>query len=238
MSTGNFLQGRGFQGQTLTICSVFPRQLVAARNYNPEMSGGRSIFKIDAAPKGEYCTMTISDCWELIQSDRSQIGAPEFDPRMVLVQHIANCLLNEWAVNVAGTRSGQRPGIMVISGETPTEEELASLNAMQSAYFDGLINEGVAFAAQHEWRSINGLHRDAAKWRGVDQSEEKYKWVNALGEQAEKKECYWCAEKILARAKFCRHCQREQPAAEAKALPTVHPAARVAKPVPGQPVAA
>lgn len=236
--TDNFLQGRGFQGQTLTICSVFPRPMVAARNYNPAVSGGRSIFRINAAPKGEYRTMTISDCWELIQSDRSQIGAPAYDPRMVLVQDIANCLLNEWAVNIAGTRSGQRPGIKVIAGPEPTEEELADLNAMQSAYFDGLINEGVAFAAQHDWRSIGGLHRDAARWRGVDQSEEKYKWVNALGEQSEKKECHWCAEKILARAKFCRYCQKEQPTADSAAPPPapVQPPARLSK--LAQPVAA
>lgn len=228
MANTNFLQGRGFQGHTLTIASVFPRELKAERHYNPEMSGGRFIFRLEGAPKGQFRTIGLSDCWEQVQNANSRIGAPEFDATIVLVENIAQCLLKEWATNIAGTRTGKRPGIMLIAGEQPTEAELATLNAMQATYFDGLIQEGDGLAAKHDFKSISELHRDAAKWRGHDAA-----WVTNLGEGQEKKECIHCAEKILARANFCRYCRQAQPGFEGSPVAeSVAPKATAKAPLP------
>lgn len=233
MDTKN-MQGRGFNGMSLTIASVFPLERKAQRDYHPEMDGGRTGFVLEAAPKGEFRTLKLTDCWERIVSDESQVSNPVFVPRLVKVDTIAACLLKEWAINIAGTRTGRRPGIMVIAGDTPTEAEMKTLTEMQAAYFDGLINEASAFAAKHDWKSIDELHRVAAKWRGHEAE-----WVNDLGQKAERKECFYCAEKIMARAKVCKECGHTQPefAAVVPDAPAPQKAVRAPIPPPMKPPA-
>lgn len=221
MST-QFLQGRTLNSRTLTIASVYPEKRIARRDYHPEMAGGRYLFVLEAAPKGEYATLTIPDCWELIETDQGKIGNMSRRPELVRCEDIVGCLLSEWAINIGGTRTGHRPGIMRIAGDAPTEAELVQLNAMQAAYFDGLIHEGNGLAAQHDWKNISSLHRLAAVSRGHEAA-----WVTNLGEGKEKKECFYCASKIEARAKFCKECRQFQPGFEsiAAAIPAteVHP---------------
>lgn len=230
MSTPNFMHGRGISSRSLTIASVFPRAKRAQRDYAPDMSGGRTIFQLPAAPKGEVSTLTITDCWELIETDRGTFDNMIRRPEMVKVEDIANCLLNEWAVNIAGTREGQRPGIMLIAGDVPTAEEKAKLETMQAAYFDGLVNEAQAYANQHAWKNITDLHRDAAKWRGFDAP-----WVTNLGEGKEKKHCAYCDEKIQPAAKFCVHCRQWQPGFEAMANAPQPVVEKTESPKPGRP---
>lgn len=230
----DFLQGRGFVGHSLTIASVFPRERKAVRDYSPEMSGGRHTFIIPEAKKGEVVTLKIGDCWELVMNDKGQIGAPQYDQKIVKVEDIAACILKEFAVNIAGTHSGRRPGIMVIAGDKPTAAEKQMMDEMQASYFDGLIEDACAMHAEHKWKSIGQPHRDAAIWRGVDASEERYRWVLNLGEAKEKKACYFCAEKILPDAKFCKECRNWQPGYEPAAKVEV----KAPEPVKTEPAAA
>jgi len=217
-----------FTARTMTIASVYPIECKAIRDYGFTRDGGMTEFVLPAAKKGEYTTLKICDMFQRIQDIDAMTASgrnanKEF---FVEVSTLAADLHTHWAVQRMGTGNGFRPGIMIIAGDEPTAEELASMNAIQKGYFEGLFLEGQAYAEKHDFKQINEIHRAAAVWLGLDA-----KWVANIGEQhVGWKECTACFEKINALATICKVCRSPQP--EFDATPVAEKPTRKA---PGRP---
>lgn len=205
-----------FQARTITICSVFPVACEAMRDYGHTQMGGRTNFRIEGAPRGEYRLLKVADMWQRVQDveTSSASGRQVQKGFWVECKDIASDLITHWAAQRIGTQHGHRPGIKVIAGDTPTAEELAELNAIQKGYFETLFHEAQGFAAKHDWKNIGDHHRVAARWLGLDAP-----WVANVGEQTQNwKECVACYEKINAKATICRVCRSVQPGGESSVI--------------------
>jgi hypothetical protein len=197
-----------FTAQSLVIASVYPIECTAERDYGFTQSGGRHKFILEAAKKGEFTTLPLSDMWQA-QHDfegRSNSGRQTMKAFFVDVDSLAKDLYNQWAVQRVGTGTGYRPGIAIIGGETPTDEETAFMNGQQRGYFEGLWHEGNALAAAHKHKHIMDTHRQAAIWLGQDAP-----WVANIGASNDWKKCVACREKIDIEATVCKVCRERQP---------------------------
>ncbi len=196
-----------FTAQIKKIASVYPIQCDAERDYGPTQAGGRTKFILEAAPKDGYTTIELTDMWQA-QHDfegRANSGRQTMKAFFVDVDSLAADLYNQWAVQRVGTGTGYRPGIMIIAGETPTEDELAFMRAQQRGYFEGLWHEGNALAAAHKHKIIMDTHRQAAIWLGQDAP-----WVANIGASNDWKKCVACREKIDIEATVCKVCRSPQ----------------------------
>lgn len=215
------LEDMNFIAHTKTIVSIYPNPIEATLDFGPTPSGGKTVFRVDGAPKGEHRVLVVSDMFESIldYAQIQHVGQNLRTPRPESANNIARELVRQWTTG-AGSGPGQQPGIMLIAGREPTNQELAHLQRTQSACFEWLVLAARGFEANHQWRNINEKHRIAGLWLGL-----KDKWINEVGTDMDKGACQFCYTPLNdARATVCHQCGREQgeKIAVAKPAPIVH----------------
>jgi len=154
---------RRFRRDSRFIASVYPDSpLPIDRPFD-----GWHTFKIDACPKGTAPQLLeVFDCFQ-IEPDFLQRN----NKHEVLIFHeqVIGDLLKHWAATPMGAPAGCGPGIGVIAGPEPTEEEIAGLIERQTVMFTWQYHEGQRMAQQHDWRGIDRHVRLAAAWLGMDE---------------------------------------------------------------------
>lgn len=203
----NAFNDEHFQARSKVIVSVFPIACELFRPYGLRQEGGRTKFVLEAAPKGGYTKLKIYDMWQYTQDidASSASGRQVMNSFLVNVGSLVHDLIQHWAVQRIGTALGFRPGIAVIEGEEPTDQELAALLAVQRGYFEGLYQEAKDLSARHEHKKIGDFHRAASVWLG-----HKEDWAANRGESIDWKDCLACYSRIDARATVCKVCRSAQ----------------------------
>ncbi len=209
---------------TKTIVSIYPEPLTATLDIGPTMAAGKTIYRVDGAPKGEHRSLPVDSGFSaIIDYNACQfVGRNPMTAVPESAEKIARELIRQWTTG-AGSGNGQQPGVMMIQSQEPTKQELSYLKNTQTRCFEMLVLEARAFEAAHQWRNINEKHRIAGKWLGL-----KDKWIAEIGTEMDKGACAFCFSPLLnPRATICAVCHQTQPGAEVKPVP-----ASVAAPLP------
>lgn len=210
-----------FIAHTKTIVSIYPEPLKLQLDIGPTMAGGKTMYTVEGAPKGEFKTLPVADGFSAVIDYQNcqfvgknpMTGVPEN------AEKIARELVRSWTTG-AGSGPGQQPGIMMIQGREPNKQELAHLNNTQHACFEWLVLEARGFWTNKQPRNINEKHRIAGKWLGLHEE-----WIAEVGTGMDKGQCVECYSNLNdARATTCHVCHAKQPAKTAtpiKASPVI-----------------
>ena len=119
---------------------------------------------------------------------------------------VAENLVRAWTRGRVGTEGGLGPGVLICQGLEPSHDEVAQARALQTAYFEFLVNDADAKYAREGAKDIEADHRLAAEWLGVQNRE----WAKPIT-PASNKACPACGEDIKSTALVCRHCRTDIP---------------------------
>lgn len=178
-----------------TILSIFPKEQFLELKHQ-----GITRYVLPAASKDNPVTLKVNDTFAWNRN----WGVDEvvFFQQPVSAQVVAENLVHVWAASMVGSKQGFGPGIMIIAGDTPTEEELETVRNRQEEFFNFLINTADDYEQKGERHMITDVHRKAAEWMGV----QGRSWAKAMREKRYIP-CPECQEDILEGARKCKHCQ-------------------------------
>lgn len=182
-----------------SICSIYPAPFRKQVRHN-----GITVYKMPAAPRGSYATLRVYDTQEWCSRPDPTDGKQHWLPMPIPAQVVADDLVNTWAGDTLGKRSGYSPGVMIIKGDKPDAEELAALRGQQSALFNWYITDAMGKHLRGQGNEITDVHRLAAK-EMLDKGAERLPWYPTV-DFADVKLCLACAKQIDARALRCDHC--------------------------------
>ncbi len=185
----------------VTICSIYPAALTKRVNHN-----GVTYYKMQAAPRGSYCTLQVYDTQQWIKRPDPNTDSNnwEFHPMPIPAQIVGEDLVNTWGGDTLGARSGFKPGIALIAGDDPTPEELASMRKAQNALFNWFINDAQGLHVKGQTNEITDIHRLSAR-EMLDKGAERLPWIAPI-DFAAVKGCPACGKQILDTALRCEHC--------------------------------
>jgi len=199
---------RRIQRNGLTIASVYPAGL-------PKIErpfDGTTVYTLEPCPKGEPAKLL--HVIDAVEFSKDPLSRDVTNEHLIFVDQIANDLVQHWARTPIGAPAGCGPGVGLIAGEFPTEEELAALYARQDQMFEYFYQDGLRLAQNQEWRGINGYHRLSAQWFGREEP-----WALDIAKASkpavELEECPLCGSMIPPAKIFCLVCHqqiREMPA--------------------------
>lgn len=207
------LLSRRIRREGRVIASVFPAGLAPLER----PFDGATVFTMPPCPKGER--PQLLKILDAVQFGRDPLSRDILTESLIEVDDIAKDLVGHWARTPIGAPAGSGPGVGLIAGDTPTDEEIQALYDRQDVMFEYFYQDGLRLAQNQEWRGINGHHRLAAKWL-----EREEPWAIDTGRQtAALEECPLCGSMIPASKAFCMVCKqqiRELPAEFAAMQPS------------------
>lgn len=183
----------------VSIVSIYPAALHRRIRHN-----GLTDYHILAAPRGSYSKLVVYDTQEWMNRVSESTGKPEWLPAPIPALLVAQSLVQAWARNTLGNKSGFAPGVGIIAGDIPTQEELSSLREGQTNLFQWYILDGSAKHHRGEHTEITDIHRLAAR-EMLDKGAERLPWFPKI-DFAEVKDCLACGKQIETRAKVCPDC--------------------------------
>lgn len=178
-----------------TILSIFPKEQSLELKHQ-----GITRYVLPAASKDKPVTLTVNDTYAWLRNwsvdEFTLYQAP------ISAQTVAENLVHSWGASMVGSNQGFGPGIIIIAGTTPTEDELEAVRIRQEEFFNFLINTADDYEQRGERHLITDIHRAAAEWMGV----QGRSWAKAIREKRYIP-CPECQEDILEGARKCKHCQ-------------------------------
>jgi hypothetical protein len=183
---------------SVTIVSLYPRELRAERQYSPVKGQKLHIYVLPAAADGKPSELTIEHAYEKVYQGES------LGHRWSLVEEgeVAKCLLLAFSSGRIGQDTGLGPGIFIKDPER-YEEQLEEARLKQEAYFGYLFDQANAAHRTGHIDDITGEMRDAARWLGKEPT-----WL-VSPKQEVKKECPLCASQIPVQVVVCPVCRRQ-----------------------------
>jgi hypothetical protein len=188
------LLSRRIQRGYKVIASVYPDAPPAIER----PFDGWTPYEIAPCPKGEKPALTkVADA---VQFTRDPMDRDKVTETLIFCEAVVADLLEHWARTPIGAPAGSGPGIGVIAGDVPTEEEIAALLNRQHMLFDWLYHEGMRMAQSQDWRGINRHHRMAAAWLGLEEV-----WARDPRKEGNKP-CPACTVPVSVNAAICPNC--------------------------------
>lgn len=197
------------------ICSVFPlaRQVTLARlvyvGESPDFPDGytrRFTYYLPAAKPGSYSVLEVTPPLQLIRSPHAT-RASQYVAQPDSAMNEALSLVQTWSGSFTSA-GGNRPGIGVIRGAEPTQEELAELHGRQRNFCRFFVNEADNFWIQgrRDRIKMGGLHHMSAAYLGI-KNDPNHPWVSDMVSAF--KACVACGENIIDTALVCKHCGKD-----------------------------
>lgn len=191
----------------VTICSVDSVEhrkwkiMTAPTDQEPNMTKRRTEFILPAADKKDgYAICRVYDgvAFPALYDLGSSADRPGTQPKPINAYDTAQHLVSEWQEKSLKVKAPR--GIMIIKGDTPTDEELSILNGMATARMRALVQMvDLAVNAGNNLDFVTKEHLDAANALG-----EVREWARA--DRRQKKVCPRCQGIIEAAALGCTHC--------------------------------
>ena len=209
---------RTIQFNTVRIVSIFPqkttiKQLACAKGFER--------FQIQAAERGSYQVIEVSDTYQWIRDLRGMGEGGKLTPGMEAVftpaLARAESLIIEWTHNTLAAFG--KPGIAIVPdhveipgpGQSPNDpgfEEfnalLSSLVEVQQTCFQSLITDANDRYHRGDAKNIQDIHRKAADWM-YGEAAKSLPWFRKDTFNQMKK-CIGCAMEIKKEALRCQHC--------------------------------
>ncbi len=223
-----------YQAEVVYLASIYPGKLAPIIMYHgdspnphhgrakryvmpPIVRGEKPVVpedcknvRIHKASNQYVAVLEIADAFENIPNPTKSDGMRMvFDSGPVSCTQIAENLEQTWGGNFIGLPDGAGPGIKIIAGTIPTQDELERLMEMQGRYYEFRLSQGDQLASENQWKEITREMRDAAAYLGKER-------VWASGARTE--DCPACGMQIPMGRAICHHCHtrlRELPASVA-----------------------
>jgi hypothetical protein len=192
------------------LCSVAPVHRYAWKGHNVvrgDKIGLGVEYKIEAAPRDGYKVLAVYDTFQallILTEFRGELER-KLEPRSIPAHVVASDLLSQWVGGSLGSSHGVYPGIGLIKGPTPTDDELAHLRSINSLWCEWLVNDAAEHHAQGYWKDIHKIHRLGAEWL-YSTGAHQFEWYKDRKQQ-ELKDCPACLLKIPTKAVVCQHCR-------------------------------
>lgn len=183
---------------TKTIYSAYFRPVKAVRPFGltGDNAGGSHTFEIQAATKGEWHKLPVSDMWDrMYLLDKKYQGIPVYG------EAIAKDLVNEWRNSIYGGAHGG-PAIFVAQGEQATDSEKAHAMNSMLRWCQWIYAKAEEKFLNNKPGDINDLDRDVAEWLGRNP-----KWLREQPDIATRP-CPLCTTEINAAASVCPNCNK------------------------------
>lgn len=196
------------QAPYVFLCSIWPERLVSP----PYTHGGvgRKFYYLEPGSPEKPFILPLQNTFDMIIVQQG-VGEVGHQPGTITAAQIAKDLIAHWTGDHPANRKGKK-GIGVIKGHFDkgqvfaSPQEIAELDKLQRAFLTFLVER-----ADEYWDSgrpgdrdkITSEHRKALKMLGLDESQ--HPWLRSKVQQFN--QCPACAERILAEANRCRHCQ-------------------------------
>jgi hypothetical protein len=193
------LMSRRIQRGFRVIASVYPaRPEAISRPFD-----GWTTYTLPAVPKGdEPHLLQIRDA---VQFEVDPLVRDVIKENLIFAEQVCEDLVGHWARTPIGAPPGTGPGIGLIAGPMPTDEEIQALYTRQDLMFEWLYQEGLRLAQNQEWRGIDQRHRLAAAWLNREEP-----WAIDSGRiMPEVEECPACGSEIPAGKAICRVCRTQ-----------------------------
>jgi hypothetical protein len=189
------LLSRRIQRGHVTLVSVYPDKPHAVER----PFDGWTVYQIDACPKGEE--PRLLQVLDAVQFTKDALNREVINESLIFAEQVAGDLLAHWARTPIGAPSGSGPGIGLIAGDEPTDEEIQVLLERQNLLFEYLYHEGMRMAQNQDWRGINRHHRMAAEWLGLEEV-----WARDPRKEGNRP-CPACTVPISTYALICPNCR-------------------------------
>lgn len=193
---------------------VAPRNSILCRSYNPDR-----LTTTSRVPEGtpdytdEDRKCEVNAGYTLIRVCDTFVWTRDFTqdnemyiPHPVPARAVAQDLVSAFAGDALKGDGGSGPGVAIIEGDEPTNEELLRVRDSQTRYFRTLVNDGHTLYSKGQIKDISDLHRAAAKWLGAN----NLPWLPKI-EQVSVKKCAACGNEIRAEALRCQECNVDLP---------------------------
>ncbi len=183
--------------RVVVIASIYPLPLQEERpGYIPT-----SVFKMPAAAPGEvqYLRVVDSEIKEYVGHDRHINTADK-----TTAEKVAADLVRCWTHGFPGIPDANvaRPGIMAISGDEITQEELDLLTRVQTEFARLTIIDADVSHGKGRPDLITKRHHALAKWLKVTNRP----WQEKM-DRAATKNCPYCGEQNNSAASKCKNCR-------------------------------
>lgn len=185
------------------ICSIYPFEMTAQRQYCSTKGGGLAYFHLPAGSTEQPSVLEIKDHY--VSNYLGENVGTRWEPIDAMV--VARCVVDEWAGKLLGCEDGSGPGIWLSSIESISlasdipSEEIAGAHARQQAYCVRLFEAANSSFQEGKLEKISHTHRWAATWLGM----EDVPWLRPVV-QVKMINCPICTKRIPAQAIVCPIC--------------------------------
>jgi hypothetical protein len=129
-----------------------------------------------------------------------ETGMPKFFLRPISSEETARAISTEWG----------HVGVIVIAGDTPTQEEVKKSIEIKTIFYVRMVDEGDTFWTRFRLHGmISDLHRKSAAYlraTGHPKMHQPREWMQSEGLQHKMIDCPVCFEQIPALTVKCKHC--------------------------------
>lgn len=192
------------------ICNVSPaqysKQLLRVTERDGEIHNTIDYVLPPADPETGFSVLRIESSHQRIL-DPSVTEAHEYRLVDIDAKVEAESLVELWRQQI-GVGAGGHPGVGIIAGKRPTEDEIQYLRGAHEIWCRELIGQADEFWADPQRRrNVTTTHRDAAAFLGIVHSTE-HPWVSQATANSSK-QCLACRERIDMQALVCSKCGRD-----------------------------
>lgn len=143
--------------------------------------------------------LRVFDSYQLRRVPDAPLGGERLDAMPLYCKDIAAGLVGKWTGEPLGAASGTSMGVMVLAGETPTDQEMQRMLASQNAYFQERFTNANQSWQQGKPSQIGVVERVAARWMNAHTRVEWY----AMTDMKDMKECISCGGSLPVKAIAC-----------------------------------
>lgn len=211
-----------YQAEALYIASIYPGQLEAQMKYHGDSTdpreGRAKRYWIPPVPRlerpelpdevknvkitkahGRWCAiLEVCDAFENVPNPlKADGGRMHFDLSPVDCREIATNLHRYWGGNFVDLPAGATPGMMIIKGTVPNEDEMRQMVVQQQAFYEYRLMQGDKCARENNWKEFTQQMRDAVAYLGKERP-----WSGGMITT----DCPACMEQIPSGASICSHC--------------------------------
>lgn len=185
------------------ICSIYPFEMTAQRQYSSVKGGGLAYFRLPAGSTEQPSILEIKD--HVVSNYLGENVGTRWEPIEAMV--VARCVVDEWAGKLLGCEDGSGPGIWLSEADiiaTASDipiAEIAAAHFRQQAYCVRLYEAANSSFQEGKLEKISHTHRWAASWLGM----EDVPWLRPII-QTKMKNCPLCTKRIPAQAIICPIC--------------------------------
>lgn len=161
-----------FTPDVVRIASIFPGKTDRiAMDHGPSQfreDGTTTFYELKPATATKPYMLEITDSFQHYKDEikTAATGMTQYGIHPIACEDIADYLIRMWAGNLVDVPADAKPGIMIIRGATPHQDEIRLMKEQQRAYFEFFFLEGERLAKDAQVKQISPPMKLAAEYLG------------------------------------------------------------------------